>query len=137
MFVVGGMAAAALVAVSSSPALASAKNCSYDAVPIGECITIVGSGDNVISMTATATATQSLWTTFEDYTFHVQLVGPTGATICNSPGKNLVQGNTTSCLGLSDVNARVGQYCAIGWYYTPGSGYSEADSGSCASVLAS
>ena len=48
--------------------------------------------------------------------FHVQLLSPSGATLCNSTTKEGPAGVSSSCSwGFSGLNPPYGQYCAILW----------------------
>lgn len=54
---------------------------------------------------------------------HVQVVGPTGTTLCNSATIDINGNNSTGCYDYPNTDMPGGNYCAITWQYNGNGGY--------------
>lgn len=52
--------------------------------------------------------------------FHVQLLSPSGATLCNSSTKVNNAGTTVSCQWADSGSIPAGNYCTVNWEYVSG-----------------
>ena len=116
MAAVGGLAiAAGAFVVGISPAANAADGSGCTASP-GNAYTVcvsfsTGSGGGVTALSESDYA--------GDIDFHVQLVSPSGATLCNSSTAVDHDGTEVSCTWHSS-SPPAGNYCAINWEYMHG-----------------